>query len=162
LGKVIFELAEKSTKKKQAQFINFRASKLTHLLKDSLGGNSRTIMICTLNPHSSAIKETLSTLKFAQRAKMIRQQAIVNEENNDAEYWRQKYLALQEQLQTGQPIQIQSKSSHSGESVEKLARMLSDKNSQLADANLTLQTLTKQLTEATETQDELRATFLRS
>lgn len=93
---------------------------------------------------------------------MIRQQAIVNEENNDAEYWRQKYLALQEQLQTGQPIQIQSKSSHSGESVEKLARMLSDKNSQLADANLTLQTLTKQLTEATETQDELRATFLRS
>ena len=40
--------------------------------------------------------------------------------------------------------------------------MLSDKNSQLADANLTLQMLTKQLTEATETQDELRATFLRS
>lgn len=61
---------------------------------------------------------------------MIRQQAIVNEENNDAEYWRQKYLALQEQLQNGQqPMQIVSKSSHSDESVEKLTRMLSDKNS---------------------------------
>ena len=42
----------------------------------------------------SAIRETLSTLKFAQRAKMIKNKAIVNEENSDAEYWRQKYLAL--------------------------------------------------------------------
>ena len=64
------------------------------MLKDSLGGNSKTLMICTLNPHMSAIRETLSTLKFAQRAKMIKNKAIVNEENSDAEYWRQKYLAL--------------------------------------------------------------------
>ena len=42
----------------------------------------------------SAIRETLSTLKFAQRAKMIKNKAIVNEENSDAEYWKQKYLAL--------------------------------------------------------------------
>jgi hypothetical protein len=76
-------------------FINFRASKLTHLLKDSLGGNSKTVMICTLNPHFSAIKETLSTLKFAQRAKLIRNQAIVNEENNDSEYWKRKFLSIQ-------------------------------------------------------------------
>ena len=51
-------------------------------------------MICTLNPHISAIRETLSTVKFAQRAKMIRNKAIVNEENSDAEYWKQKYLTL--------------------------------------------------------------------
>jgi len=46
-------------------YINFRNSKLTHLLKDSLGGNAKTVMICTLNPHSSAVKETLTTVKFA-------------------------------------------------------------------------------------------------
>ena len=63
-------------------------------MKDSLGGNAKTVMICTLNPHMSAIKETLSTLKFAQRAKMIRNKAIVNEENSDAEYWKKKYLEL--------------------------------------------------------------------
>ena len=97
LGKVIYELSENSKaegSKKQPGFINFRQSKLTHLLKDSLGGNSKTLMICTLNPHMSAIKETLSTIKFAQRAKMIRNKAVVNEENSDAEYWKQKYLAL--------------------------------------------------------------------
>lgn len=65
LGKVIYELAENSKTKKTAGYINFRASKLTHLLKDSLGGNAKTVMICTLNPHFSGIKETLSTLKFA-------------------------------------------------------------------------------------------------
>jgi len=64
LGKVIYELAEKGDKNKTS-FINFRQSKLTHLLKDSLGGNAKTVMICTLNPHMSALKETLSTLKFA-------------------------------------------------------------------------------------------------
>jgi len=67
---------------------------LTHLLKDSLGGNSKTVMICTLNPHMSAIKETSNTLKFAQRAKMIKQKPVVNEENNNAEYWKNKYSDL--------------------------------------------------------------------
>ena len=103
LGKVIYELSENSKaegSKKQPSFINFRQSKLTHLLKDSLGGNSKTLMICTLNPHISAIREALSTVKFAQRAKMIRNKAIVNEENSDAEYWKQKYLAL---LKNGAP-----------------------------------------------------------
>jgi hypothetical protein len=75
LGKVIYELSENCVldgSKKQPNFINFRQSKLTHYLKDSLGGNSKTVMICTLNPHMNAIKETISTLKFAQRAKMIK------------------------------------------------------------------------------------------
>ena len=69
LGKVIYELSENckdsKIKNKTQSFVDFRTSKLTHLLKDSLGGNSKTVMICTLNPHISAIKETLTTLKFA-------------------------------------------------------------------------------------------------
>ena len=98
LGKVIYELSESAKKSKnskfQPSFINFRESKLTHLLKDSLGGNAKTVMICTLNPHISALKETSSTLKFAQRAKMIKNKAIVNEESSDAEYWKKKYMEV--------------------------------------------------------------------
>jgi hypothetical protein len=110
LGKVIYELSENcklENSKKQQGFINFRQSKLTHLLKDSLGGNSKTVMICTLNPHLSAIKETLSTLKFAQRAKMIRQKPVVNEENNNAEYWKSKFNELLKKVATNdQPTLI--------------------------------------------------------
>ena len=75
LGKVIYELSENSQTEgsKQQSFINFRQSKL----KDSFGGDSKTLMICVLNPHISAIRETLSKVKFAQRAKMIRIKAIV-------------------------------------------------------------------------------------
>ena len=64
LGKVINFLAERESKK-SSSFINYRESKLTHLLKDSLGGNSKTLIICTLNPNQMAYRETLSTLNFA-------------------------------------------------------------------------------------------------
>lgn len=81
LGRVINFLASDS-KKKSIQYVNYRESKLTHLLKDSLGGNSKTVIICTLNPNQMAYKETLSTLKFAERAKKIKNKAVVNQENN--------------------------------------------------------------------------------
>ena len=73
--------------------MNYRESKLTHLLKDSLGGNSKTVIICTLNPNQMALRETLSTLKFAERAKKIQNRAIINEENND-KVFKRKYEAL--------------------------------------------------------------------
>jgi hypothetical protein len=76
-------LAEAESKKNNGGYINYRESKLTHLLKDSLGGNSKTVIICTLNPNQMAIRETISTLKFAERAKKIKNKAIVNEENNE-------------------------------------------------------------------------------
>jgi hypothetical protein len=77
---VINFLAEQETKKRQnaGSYINYRESKLTHLLKDSLGGNSQTVIICTLNPNQMAIRETISTLKFAERAKKIKNKAVVN------------------------------------------------------------------------------------
>jgi len=46
----------------------------------------------------SAIKETINTLKFAQRAKMIKQKPIVNEENNNAEYWKNRFNELRLKL----------------------------------------------------------------
>ena len=109
LGKVIYDLSENSKKgskgsKLMSSFINFRESKLTHLLKDSLGGNAKTLMICTLNPHMNAIKETISTLKFAQRAKMIRTKAVVNEESSDAEYWKKRYQDLVKKQQNSSSL----------------------------------------------------------
>ncbi|KAF2579375.1 hypothetical protein F2Q68_00005220 [Brassica cretica] len=60
--------------------VPYRDSKLTFLLQDSLGGNSKTIIIANISPSSSCSLETLSTLKFAQRAKLIKNNAIVNED----------------------------------------------------------------------------------
>ncbi|KAG2531367.1 hypothetical protein JM16_001086, partial [Phytophthora kernoviae] len=62
--------------------VPYRNSKLTHLLKDSLGGNSKTIMIAALSPASVNYSETLGTLRYADRAKQIKNKAIVNEDPN--------------------------------------------------------------------------------
>ena len=66
LGNVISALAEKSGGKKGV-FIPYRSSKLTRLLQDALGGNSKTIMIAALSPADVNYDETLSTLKYADR-----------------------------------------------------------------------------------------------
>jgi len=65
LGSVINELAESSSAndtKGKKPHIRYRESKLTYLLRDALGGNSKTVMICNVNPHLSALRETKSTL----------------------------------------------------------------------------------------------------
>lgn len=77
LGSVISELAQRS---KRTSFIRYRDSVLTWLLKDSLGGNSRTIMVATISPAEINDKETLSTLQYANRAKNIINRPTVNED----------------------------------------------------------------------------------
>ncbi|KAG0547577.1 hypothetical protein BDA96_01G092400 [Sorghum bicolor] len=78
LGLVITNLIAVSNKK--SQHVPYRDSKLTFLLQDSLGGNSKTTIIANISPSSCCAAETLSTLKFAQRAKYIRNNAIINED----------------------------------------------------------------------------------
>jgi len=78
LGYVIMALVDASNGKER--HINYRDSKLTFLLKDSLGGNAKTCMVATVSPSELNLVETISTLKFAQRAKYIRNKAYVNEE----------------------------------------------------------------------------------
>ncbi|CEG40728.1 kinesin-like protein kif15 [Plasmopara halstedii] len=78
LGNVILGLSELSVGKHR--HVHYRDSKLTFLLKDSLGGNSKTFMVATISPAEESAFETLSTLKFAQRAKMIQNSARVNED----------------------------------------------------------------------------------
>ncbi|KRZ40865.1 Kinesin-like protein KIF13A [Trichinella pseudospiralis] len=84
LGLVISALAETSRSKKsnKTKFAPYRDSVLTWLLKDCLGGNSRTVMIATVSPASDSYEETLSTLRFADRAKRIVNHPVVNEDPN--------------------------------------------------------------------------------
>ncbi|XP_005077266.1 kinesin-like protein KIF1A isoform X13 [Mesocricetus auratus] len=89
LGKVISALAEmdsgpnKNKKKKKTDFIPYRDSVLTWLLRENLGGNSRTAMVAALSPADINYDETLSTLRYADRAKQIRCNAIINEDPNN-------------------------------------------------------------------------------
>ncbi|XP_072587376.1 kinesin-like protein KIF1B isoform X11 [Vulpes vulpes] len=88
LGKVISALAEvdnctsKSKKKKKTDFIPYRDSVLTWLLRENLGGNSRTAMVAALSPADINYDETLSTLRYADRAKQIKCNAVINEDPN--------------------------------------------------------------------------------
>ncbi|XP_026188417.1 kinesin-like protein KIF1B isoform X1 [Mastacembelus armatus] len=89
LGKVISALAEvdnstsKSKKKKKTDFIPYRDSVLTWLLRENLGGNSRTAMVAALSPADINYDETLSTLRYADRAKNIKCNAVINEDPNN-------------------------------------------------------------------------------
>ncbi|KAM6299077.1 kinesin-like protein KIF19 [Aegotheles albertisi] len=79
LGNCINALSEKGGSR--AQFVNFRDSKLTRLLKDSLGGNSRTVMIAHISPASTSFEESRMTLIYAYRAKHIKTQVKCNLQN---------------------------------------------------------------------------------
>ncbi|XP_033734279.1 kinesin-like protein KIF16B isoform X1 [Pecten maximus] len=79
---VLAEISEKGSKSGKTFFIPYRDSVLTWLLKDSLGGNSRTIMVATISPADVNYAETLSTLRYANRAKNIINRPTVNEDPN--------------------------------------------------------------------------------
>ncbi|KAK9837355.1 hypothetical protein WJX84_008444 [Apatococcus fuscideae] len=79
--------------------IPYRDSRLTFLLQDSLGGNSKTMMIANVSPALTNMAETLSTLRFAQRTKHIKNKAVVNEDTSgDAILLRQEINKLKEEL----------------------------------------------------------------
>ncbi|KAL4687598.1 hypothetical protein H8959_019726 [Pygathrix nigripes] len=85
LGNCINALSDKGSNK----YINYRDSKLTRLLKDSLGGNSRTVMIAHISPASSAFEESRNTLTYASRAKNIKtrvKQNLLNVSYHIAQY----------------------------------------------------------------------------
>ncbi|XP_047956466.1 kinesin-like protein KIN-12B [Salvia hispanica] len=98
LGNLINILAEVSQTGKQ-RHIPYRDSKLTFLLQESLGGNAKLAMICAISPSQSCKSETLSTLRFAQRAKAIKNKAIVNEEmQEDVNVLRKVIRQLRDEL----------------------------------------------------------------
>ncbi|KAJ8528906.1 hypothetical protein K7X08_030646 [Anisodus acutangulus] len=91
LGLVIMSLVDLAHGKHR--HVPYRDSRLTFLLQDSLGGNSKTTVIATISPSICSASETLSTLKFAQRAKLIQNNAKINEDASG------DVSALQQQIQ---------------------------------------------------------------
>ena len=79
LGNVISQLVEGNSK-----HIPYRDSKLTRLLQDSLGGNTKTVMIAAISPADYNYEETLTTLRYASRAKHIKNKPRVNQDPKDA------------------------------------------------------------------------------
>lgn len=79
MGNVISALVDGKT-----HHIPYRDSKLTRLLQDSLGGNTKTIMIAAVSPANYNYEETLSTLRYASRAKFIQNKPKINEDPKDA------------------------------------------------------------------------------
>ncbi|EGR30958.1 kif4a protein, putative [Ichthyophthirius multifiliis] len=80
LGQVIFALTEQ--KKGQKIHVPYRDSKLTRILQDSLGGNSNTLMIACVSPAESNVEESLNTIKYACRARQIRNKPVINFDAN--------------------------------------------------------------------------------
>jgi len=83
LGNVISALADQSNNPKKKVFIPYRDSKLTQILQSALGGNSKTIMVAALSPADINFEETLSTLRYADRAKQIKVTVEVQENPTD-------------------------------------------------------------------------------
>uniref|UniRef100_A0A671UJ69 Kinesin family member 21A n=1 Tax=Sparus aurata TaxID=8175 RepID=A0A671UJ69_SPAAU len=77
LGNVISALGDRG---KRASHVPYRDSKLTRLLQDSLGGNSQTVMIACISPSDRDFMETLNTLKYANRARNIKNRVMVNQD----------------------------------------------------------------------------------
>ncbi|GMF16112.1 unnamed protein product [Phytophthora lilii] len=98
LGNVINALVEASRAGKKV-FIPYRNSKLTRVLQESLGGNSLCSMLATLSPASINFQETLSTLKYASRAKSIKVNAKKNEASSQISQLNEEIAALKQKLQ---------------------------------------------------------------
>ncbi|XP_034986014.2 kinesin-like protein KIF15 [Zootoca vivipara] len=107
LGQVITALVDVGNGKQR--HICYRDSRLTFLLRDSLGGNAKTCIIANINPGSRCFGETLSTLNFAQRAKLIKNKAVINENTEgNVKQLQSEVKKLKEQLAlliSGQSVQ---------------------------------------------------------
>ncbi|KAK6278272.1 hypothetical protein POUND7_018595 [Theobroma cacao] len=99
LGNVISALGDEK-KRKEGVHVPYRDSKLTRLLQDSLGGNSRTVMIACISPADINAEETLNTLKYANRARNIQNKPVVNRDpmSNEMLKMRQQLEYLQAEL----------------------------------------------------------------
>ncbi|KAG6664010.1 kinesin-like protein KIN-12B [Carya illinoinensis] len=127
LGNLINILAEVSQTGKQ-RHIPYRDSRLTFLLQESLGGNSKLAMVCAVSPSQCCKSETFSTLRFAQRAKAIKNKAVVNEVmKNDVNHLRKVIRQLRDELdryKANRGYAIDSNGGHSAEWIRRSLNLL--------------------------------------
>ncbi|XP_030371935.1 kinesin-like protein Klp68D [Scaptodrosophila lebanonensis] len=150
LGNVISALAENSP------HVPYRDSKLTRLLQDSLGGNSKTIMIANIGPSAYNYNETLTTLRYASRAKSIQNQPIKNEDPQDAklkEY--QEEIERLKRLIAPQQQQRNEKLAAAKKRTKKPKKELTNREIADSDAHLPVQReLTQEESEPEEESDK--------
>ncbi|XP_045804282.1 kinesin-like protein KIN-4A isoform X2 [Trifolium pratense] len=118
LGNVISALGDEK-KRKEGVHVPYRDSKLTRLLQDSLGGNSRTVMIACISPADINAEETLNTLKYANRARNIQNKPVVNRDPMSSEM-----LKMRQQLEYLQ-AELCTRSGGSSEEVQVLKERIS-------------------------------------
>ncbi|XP_064422730.1 kinesin family member 4 [Latimeria chalumnae] len=135
LGNVISALGEEG---KKGGFVPYRDSKLTRLLQDSLGGNSHTLMIACVSPADSNMEETLNTLRYADRARKIKNKPIVNVDPQAAE--------LQQLKQQVQELQVLLLQARGGALPETVGMEPSDNLQSLMEKNQTLKVQNNKLT----------------
>ncbi|CAG8489518.1 9049_t:CDS:2, partial [Acaulospora colombiana] len=119
LGNVISILGDPN-KTKHKTHIPYRDSKLTRLLQDSLGGNAKTLMIACVSPVELNLSETLNTLKYAQRARNIKNSATVNQEEtswNDVGHLQNLVLKLRGEVSSLKVALAASEASTAGNNV---------------------------------------------
>ncbi|NXL34553.1 KIF4 protein, partial [Glaucidium brasilianum] len=142
LGNVISALGDEN---KKGGFVPYRDSKLTRLLQDSLGGNSHTLMIACVSPADSNLEETLNTLRYADRARKIKNKPIVNLDPQAAELHH-----LKQQVQQLQVLLLQAHGGTLPVTINSMApsenlQSLMEKNQALMEEN---QKLSQGLSEA--------------
>ncbi|XP_074848090.1 centromere-associated protein E [Carettochelys insculpta] len=150
LGQVIKKLCDDPS-----GFINYRDSKLTRILQNSLGGNAKTVIICTITPVS--FDETLSTLQFANTAKRMRNTPKVNEVLDDdalLKRYRKEIVDLKKQLE-----EVSSKTHLHAMEKDQLAQLLEEKNSLQKIQENRIRNLTEMLVTASSfaSQKDLKA-----
>eukprot|EP01084_Bolivina_argentea_P142510 250361_1 len=126
LKKVIRALSEKKP------FVPYQDSVLTKLLRDSLGGNSLTMIICTASPHEYNREETISTLRFAELARKIKNEAIVNRVISRQEM-EQQINALRGQLQYLRKQKANSRKRFTSTDFRVLQMRLTDANNKVEE-----------------------------
>ncbi|KAK9012140.1 hypothetical protein V6N11_040209 [Hibiscus sabdariffa] len=138
LGNVISALGDEK-KRKEGVHVPYRDSKLTRLLQDSLGGNSKTVMIACISPADINAEESLNTLKYANRARNIQNKPVVNRDlvSSEMQKMRQQLQYLQAELCTrGEPTSdiqsLKEKITWLEATNEDLRRELHDYRSKLA------------------------------
>eukprot|EP00736_Rhodelphis_marinus_P014512 Rmarinus@m.30099 len=139
LGNVISALAERKTN----QFIPYRDSVLTWLLKESLGGNARTIMLAAISPADVNYEETLNTLRYAERTKRVVNNAVINENPNQKliRQLQEEISRLKEQLskQGDGGLDARAGESTSQDEVNDLERKLTESQSLVRELGMSLE-----------------------
>lgn len=127
--------------------IPYRDSKLTRLLQDSLGGNTKTVMVAAVSPSNDSFEETISTLRYAARANSIKNAPKVNEDPKDAllRQYEEQIKKLKEQLGFGGPFEPNGANNNDTNFIKHLEIQMKEKEQLLSQNNEEKEKLRKRI-----------------